>query len=314
LFFGPVCFSGSGGGCSSPFLRGIPFSWWCYEFNAWFLLNPFGRLLFQGGSFLALFFLLHGRALGVMGSFLLLVLVFLLGAPAAWMSPCFPPSVFVMLPPLFFFVIPLVFLVASGGVDFSFASLVPVAAYVFAILVQPGIDPAIALLAGFFTGAFIGAMVGAFLVVFGLSSLVASLGLLFLFRGVLLFLPESRSISFLVVAAPWTYFALVGGFYGFPVQIFWAAVFVFYCSYFFRGLVFGLLLPPVGGIAVRAELLGSLVRAVKLLAFLFVGVGAALGGFFPPFIACAFFPLHGLKCLLLALAAVFVPKGLIGVD
>ena len=101
----------------------------------------------------------NGRALGSMGYFILLMLVFLIGAPEAWMRPSLHQSVFVMLPTLIFLVIPLVFLVASGEIDLSFASTYAVAAYVFAIMVKSGIDPAIAILAGILTGAIIGALV-----------------------------------------------------------------------------------------------------------------------------------------------------------
>ena len=101
----------------------------------------------------------NGRALGSMGYFILLMLVFLIGAPEAWMRPSLHQSVFVMLPTLIFLVIPLVFLVASGEIDLSFASTYAVAAYVFAIMVKTGIDPAIAILSGILTGAIIGAIV-----------------------------------------------------------------------------------------------------------------------------------------------------------
>ena len=133
----------------------------------------------------------NGRALGSMGYFILLMLVFLIGAPEAWMRPNLHQSVFVMLPTLIFLVIPLVFLVASGEIDLSFASTYAVAAYIFAIMVKAGIDPALAIFAGILTGAGIGALVGALIVVFRLSSLVASLGVLFLLRGIILLLTES---------------------------------------------------------------------------------------------------------------------------
>ena len=129
----------------------------------------------------------NGRAMGSMGYFILLMIVFLIGAPEAWIRPNLHQSVFVMMPTLLFMVIPLVFLVTSGEIDLSFASTYGLSAYVFALLVTAGIDPAIAFIGGVCTGALVGASVGA-LIVFGrLSSLVASLGVLFLIRGFLLF-------------------------------------------------------------------------------------------------------------------------------
>ena len=84
----------------------------------------------------------------VLNLIIILMLIFLIGAPEAWLRPNLHQSVFVMMPTLIFLVIPLVFLVASGEIDLSFASTYALAAYIFAILVKAGIDPAIAILAG----------------------------------------------------------------------------------------------------------------------------------------------------------------------
>ena len=73
----------------------------------------------------------NGRAMGSMGYFLLLMIVFLIGAPEAWIRPNLHQSVFVMMPTLLFMVIPLVFLVTSGEIDLSFASTYGLSAYVF---------------------------------------------------------------------------------------------------------------------------------------------------------------------------------------
>ena len=99
-------------------------------------------------SFIGNIFHKNGRPLGSMGYFILLMLVFLIGAPEAWMRPNLHQSVFVMMPTLIFLVIPLVFLVASGEIDLSFAATYAVSAYVFAIIVKLGIDPALAIIAG----------------------------------------------------------------------------------------------------------------------------------------------------------------------
>ena len=104
----------------------------------------------------------------------------------------------------------------------------------------------------------------------------------------------------------WTYFALVGNFYGFPMQIFWAAIFVIYCYYLFSKHVFGIHIHHVGDNAVSAEQMGINVKAVKIKAFMFVGIGAAIGGIFTTLITYTFFPTQGFGYLLLALAAVFV--------
>jgi len=257
-------------------------------------------------SFIGNMFHKNGRAMGSMGYFALLMLVFLIGAPEAWMRPNLHQSVFVMMPTLIFLTIPLVFLVASGEIDLSFASTYAVAAYVFAILVKAGFDPALCILAGLITGTAIGGLVGALIVVFRLSSLVASLGVLFLLRGIIPLLIKSRSITLMEIDTHWIYPVLVGKFYGFPMQIFWAAIFVIFCYYLFSKHVFGIHIHHVGDNAVSAEQMGINVNAVKIKAFMFVGFGAALGGIFTTLITYTFFPTQGFGYLLLALAAVFV--------
>ena len=121
-------------------------------------------------SFLRNYFHKNGRAFGSMGYFILLMLVFLIGAPEAWLRPNLHQSVFVMMPTLIFLVIPLVFLVTSDEIDLSFASTYALAAYIFALLVKAGIDPALAILAGVLSGAIVGSIVGALIVYGRLSS------------------------------------------------------------------------------------------------------------------------------------------------
>tara|TARA_B100001778_G_scaffold164227_1_gene134935 strand:+ start:234 stop:1211 length:978 start_codon:yes stop_codon:yes gene_type:complete len=249
----------------------------------------------------------NGRAFGSMGYFIILMLIFLIGAPEAWLRPNLHQSVFVMMPTLIFLVIPLVFLVASGEIDLSFASTYALAAYIFAILVKSGIDPAVAILAGVISGAVVGALVGALIVYGRLSSLVASLGVLFLLRGLILVLTESRSITMMdELENHWVYHLLVGNFYGFPMQMLWALAFVIFSYYLFNKHVFGIHIHHVGDNYVSAEQMGINVKAVKIKTFMFVGLGAGIAGIFTTLITYSFFPTQGFGYLLLALAAVFV--------
>ena len=249
----------------------------------------------------------NGRAFGSMGYFIILMLIFLIGAPEAWLRPNLHQSVFVMMPTLIFLVIPLVFLVASGEIDLSFASTYALAAYIFAILVKSGIDPAVAILAGVISGAVVGALVGALIVYGRLSSLVASLGVLFLLRGLILVLTESRSITMMdELENHWVYHLLVGNFYGFPMQMLWALAFIIFSYYLFNKHVFGIHIHHVGDNYVSAEQMGINVKAVKIKTFMFVGLGAGIAGIFTTLITYSFFPTQGFGYLLLALAAVFV--------
>ena len=260
----------------------------------------------SNNSNLKKYFHKNGRALGSMGYFLLLMIVFLIGAPEVWVRPNLHQSVFVMMPTLLFMVVPLVFLVTSGEIDLSFASTYGLSAYVFALIVSAGIDPTFGLFAGVCTGAIVGAAVGALIVYGRLSSLVASLGVLFLIRGFLFVSTNSRSITLLEIDAHWMYPLLVGKIYGFPVQVIWAILFVLISYFLFNRHVFGIHIHHVGDNEVSASQMGINVKATKIKAFMFVGVGAAIAGIFSTLITYTFFPTQGFGYLLLALAAVFI--------
>jgi simple sugar transport system permease protein len=137
--------------------------------------------------------------------------------------------------------------------------------------------------------------------------LVASLGVLFLLRGLILVLTKSRSITMMdELENHWVYHLLVGNFYGFPMQMLWALAFVIFSYYLFNKHVFGIHIHHVGDNYVSAEQMGINVKAVKIKAFMFVGLGAGIAGIFTTLITYSFFPTQGFGYLLLALAAVFV--------
>ena len=118
----------------------------------------------------------NSRALSSFGYFLLLMAIFVIGAPEVMTKINLHRSVFTMLPIIIFMVIPLVFVVTAGEIDLSFASTFGFAAWVFAILMKLGLDPLLCIFAGLISGIFVGMLMGC-LVVFGkISSLVASLG------------------------------------------------------------------------------------------------------------------------------------------
>ena len=110
--------------------------------------------------------------------------------------------------------------------------------------------------------------------------MVASLGVLFLIRGFLFVSTNSRSITLLEIDTHWMYPMLVGKIYGFPVQVLWALGFVIFSYYLFNRHVFGIHVHHVGDNEVSAAQMGVNVKAVKIKAFMFVGIGAAVAGMF----------------------------------
>ena len=260
----------------------------------------------QKNNYLKEYLAHNSRALSSIGYFLILIIFFFIGAPDVMTRLNLHQSVFTMLPILIFIVLPLVFVVTTGEIDLSFASTFGLASYVFALLVKTGLDPFICFILGIISGALTGIAMGCLVVYGRVSSLIASLGAMFLIRGFILVLSNQRSITFMEVEEHWLRPLLVGKFYGFPMQIFWAALFTIFSYYLFRKHVFGIHVHHVGDNPESAAQMGINVNKVRITAFMYVGIGAALAGIFSSLINFTWWPTQGSGYLLLALAAVFV--------
>ena len=93
-----------------------------------------------------------------------------------------------------FLVVPLVFVVTAGEIDLSFPATMGFSAWVFALVVQAGYDPFLGIVAAIVTGMVLGFGVGSLVVYADLSSLIATLGMNFMLRGLILISPRaSRS-------------------------------------------------------------------------------------------------------------------------
>ena len=99
------------------------------------------------------------------------------------------------LPVAIFMTVPLVFVVTAGEIDLSFPATMGLAAWSFALVVQAGFDPFLGIVAAIVTGLVMGWLVGVLVVYANLSSLIATLGMNFVIRGVILIFTEGKSIA-----------------------------------------------------------------------------------------------------------------------
>jgi rhamnose transport system permease protein len=81
-------------------------------------------------------------------------------------------------------VLPMVLLIIAREIDLSVASILALSSVVFGVLVQAGAPLAVAIALTVLTGALTGALNGSLVTLFGLPSLVVTLGTLAMFRGV----------------------------------------------------------------------------------------------------------------------------------
>ena len=244
-------------------------------------------------------------ALGALAVAILMLVIFLIGDPQVFTSWNVYRAVLIGLP-VVIFVVPLVYVVTVGEIDLSFPATIGMTGWVFALVVQAGLDPFFGLLAAMVTGVFLGLCVGWLVVYANLSSLIATLGMNFMLRGLIQIRTEGKSIAQPGLQDSLAYKIFAAQYLGVPISALWVVIFVVVCSLVYNRHRFGLRVHVVGDNPDAAQQMGIDVRRGRLLTFAFVGFGASLAGVFAVFINYTWWPTSGESYLLPGLASVFV--------
>jgi ribose/xylose/arabinose/galactoside ABC-type transport system permease subunit len=195
---------------------------------------------------------------------------------------------------------------AVGEIDLSFPATMGFSAWAFALIVQAGYDPFLGIIAAIIVGMILGLGVGTLVVYASLSSLVATLGLNFMLRGLILIITQGRSIALVHLGETTAFHIFSGDVYGFPVQILWALALTTFAAFLFNRHRFGARVHCVGDNPDSAAQMGIDVRRIRVATFVFMGVGAALAGVFSTMINFTWWSTSGDGYLLPILASVFV--------
>ena len=252
------------------------------------------------------FLFANRAALGSLAVFVVMLLIFFIANPRVFSSWGLYAAVLTTLPVALFMTSPLVFVVTSGEIDLSFPAVMGFSSLVFAFVVQAGFDPFLAIAAALIFGALLGFGVGALVVYGGLSSLVATLGMNFMLRGVILILTNSKSIAVPQLSDSLAFQITSTQVWGIPVQILWAVAFVLFCALLYNRHRFGAQVHVVGDNPDSANEMGINVNWTRVKVFAFMGVGAALAGVFSTMINFTWWPTSGDGYLLPVIASVFV--------
>lgn len=250
--------------------------------------------------------LANRAALGSLGVFVLMLFIFFVANPRVFSTWGLYVSVMTTLPVALFMTAPLVFVVTAGEIDLSFPAVFGFASLAFAVVVQAGFDPFLAIAAAIATGAALGSGIGALIVYGGLSSLVASLGMNFMLRGAILIMTQSKSIAMPQLADSMAFKVFSSKVFGVPVQMFWAIAFVVFCALLYNRHRFGAQVHVVGDNPDSSNEMGINVQLVRVKVFAFMGIGAALAGVFSTMINFTWWPTSGDGYLLPVIASVFV--------
>ena len=246
------------------------------------------------------------RALSVFLVLTVLLLVFTMVSPQVFLTPLIYLAISRTLPMFIILAAAMVFVVASGEIDLSFHSIVGLAAWTFALTLEAGLSPYLGVLFAVIVGAFAGFINGLIVTRLGLSSLVSTLGMGFLIRGLINIGTQGEGTPVTFLRDTPFYNAFIGNIRGFPVHMLWALGFVVLSVLLFNYHVFGARISCVGDNLESSREMGINVALIKTLAFVYVGIASAIVAIQFTLTNQIFYPTIGEGLLMIVLAAVFV--------
>jgi len=245
--------------------------------------------------------------LGVSIALIVLMSVFIIANPRVFLDYRVYVSVFTVLPSLIILTASIVFVIASGEIDLSFPSTIGMSAWFFSMIAAIGTNMIFGFIAALAIGAFIGFINGIIVTKLKLSSLVSTLGMLFLLRGLIHIVMKSNQISLLNLRDSLFFKIFTYKINGiFPVQMLWAIFIVIFLWVLFYKHKFGSYVMYVGDNLISAKEMGINVDWVKIKTFMLLGIFAGFCGVLSAIINAYLWPTTGEGYLLLVLAAVFL--------
>jgi simple sugar transport system permease protein len=232
--------------------------------------------------------------------------VFMIASPGVFLRPQIYTAIFISLPISIILAASLVFVIVGGEIDLAFPSVIGIAALVFTTVVEAGGSPWIGLALALVAGVIAGLCNGLLVAYLGLSSLVVTLGMNFLWRGLIQIVRQGNGAPLTFLTKTDLYQILVGRVGWLPIQLVWGILFAALGILLFTRFRFGSQVACIGDNIEAAREMGINVRLIKTLTFAFVGLASGLAGVLAILINNNFWPTVGDGYLLSVLAAVFV--------
>ena len=201
------------------------------------------------------------------------------------------------------------FVVTLGEIDLSFPSIVGITSLTFG-MVLTGTEGNffLAFLASMSLGMFAGLINGLLVTKIGIPSIVATIGTLFFWRGLVNVVAQGSGIAIVDVAEyTWHHTLFVSKVFGYiPAQFIWFLVLTIMMQWIYRYHKFGNHIHFVGDNKASAQMMGINVDNVKIIAFVQLGFFSAFAGMLTMYEMLYFWPTQGSGLMLTTLAAVFV--------
>lgn len=248
----------------------------------------------------------HAAELSVLGLTIVLLAFFAIFNPRVFLKPNIYRAVFTVLPIQMFLSVSLTFVIVSGEADMAFPSTVGMCLWAFTAASSASGQPWLGMLAALATGVVIGLMNGLLVAKLRLSSLVVTLGMNFLLRGLINIGTNGEGTSLLYLKDTAFLNLFAGKIGNFPVQMLWGIAFVVLCQLLFTRHRFGAHVCFTGDNPTSARETGVKTERMKILSYVLVGVACAFAGVLSGLVNNTFWPTTGDGYLLNTMAAVYI--------
>jgi simple sugar transport system permease protein len=238
--------------------------------------------------------------------FVLLVLLFCIVAPRAFLGYRLYMSFMATVPPPMIIALGLTLVAVAGEMDLSFPSIVAFSSYVFSAMFQhygltwPALGAALA------TGTALGLANGLIITQLGIPSLIATLATLFLWGGLTTVVSNGISVAIPQIIGTDIQVFFVGRIGVFPVQMIWAIATATFVWFLLNRHRFGENLLFIGDSAKVAKVVGIATDRERIKLFTLMGFLSAFAGVLLTLETTSYFSSQGMGYLLIVVASVFI--------
>jgi simple sugar transport system permease protein len=253
--------------------------------------------------------------LSITGVLVGIFLLFILGSPQTFTRFDIYYSFMSTIPFSGIMALAITFVIITGEMDLSFPSIMGYSTWVFSklinVFIEQGMNPnltiLIATLGCFLTGLAAGALNGILVNKVRIPSLVATIGTMFFWRGMVNVCGQGFGLSLVPVSETVLFKVFVGRLGGLiPAQAIWLVVLAAVFWFVLRRHRFGSHVLIVGDNVESARMMGVRVERVKTIVFMQMGLFASLAGIMTSLEVTYLWPSLGEGYLLRTLASVFV--------
>ena len=167
------------------------------------------------------------------------------------------------------------FVMVGGGIDLSIGSVLALTGIIAGKILQLGLPIPLAILAGMLVGVVVGAVNGFVISTYKIPSMIATLGMMYIVRGVVYVITKGQPIY----PFPDAFNQIGQGYFlGLPYSVYIAIVVLFLGNFILRHTTFGRSVLAVGGNVETARISGINVKRTTVLMYIVCSVFATITG------------------------------------